>query len=140
MIEERKDYRLKYVDVTRIFYSRANDVNLACKQSQRICEQLVHRLAKVRPKSPNEFEQHEFMKDFVLKTAKTNEEILNLLNYTHGFLQDVVDDAKVLIDGAVIRDRLREQSDKIEALIMQRDSTVNQIYNEVSTRIKGNPQ
>lgn len=135
MIEERKDFRLKYADITKVFHTRANDVNLACKQSQRICEQLAQRLTKVRPKSSNEFEQHEFMKEFVLKTAKTNEEILSLLEYTHGFLQDIMTDAKVLIDGAIIRDQLREQSDKIESLINQREQTVNKIYAEVRERI-----
>lgn len=136
MIPDRKDLILKYTDVTRVFYTRANSVNLTCKQSQRICEQLANRLSKVRPKSPNEFEQHEFMKDFVIKTVQVNEEILELLNYTQGFLQDIENDAKVLIEGAIIRDQLREQSDKIEALISQREETINKIYNEVRERNK----
>jgi len=116
-----KDRRLKYIDVCHAFESRASEIDLFCKQSQRVCELLASRMAAKKPKTPAEFENNEYWKDFIMKTAKNNESTLQLLAYMKEFLQGVIDDSSALMEGALINDRLQLQSDTIEAMITERD-------------------
>lgn len=108
-----KDLRLKYVELPAAFRTQANDIDTQAKISQRTCEALAKHLAKSRPKTPEEFERVEFLKDFLLKTGKHNEMVMGFLKYMHGFLSEVLEDAHVLIDGAVLRDKLKDQGDTI---------------------------
>lgn len=123
-----KDTRLKYVEVLGAFTSRATEIDLYCKQSQRICEMMAKRLAKVKPKTPEAFERVEEMKDFILKTSKNNEATVELLKYIRGFLIDVIEDSKVLIDGAILRDKLEIQSTTIELLMQTQNKLVNDFF------------
>lgn len=127
-MDDEKDSRLKYMEMPREFHHRANEIYIAAKQSLRTCEIAAKALAKEKPKTPADFERVEAMKEFLLTTAKSNEKVLDLLKYLNGFLQDIATDAKVLIDGAIIRDRLRDQSSTIEILMQQRDNAVKDIY------------
>lgn len=129
-----KDSRHKYLDIAQGFNARATEVDLFCKQSQRICELLANRLASKKCKTPAEFENNEYWKDFVMKTAKNNEATIDLLKFMHGFLIDIMEDSKVLMEGAVLRDKLQFQSDTIEVMINEREKQVN----EIRTRNKAN--
>jgi hypothetical protein len=126
-MQENKDSRLKYIEMVNQFRDRANTVDFQCKASQRICERLAKTLTKERPKTPLEFERHEYLKDFILKTSANNEATLELLNWMNGFLQDIATDAKVLIDGAILRDKLDFQSETIQLISQQRDELVNDL-------------
>lgn len=121
------DKRQKYLDITQAFNARATEVDLFCKQSQRTCEILAKKLASKKCKTPEEFEANEHWKDFVLKTCKNNEATIDLLKYMHGFLLDIVEDSKVLMAGAVLRDKLQFQSDTIEVMIAAREVEVEKI-------------
>jgi hypothetical protein len=130
-----KDSRQKYVDISIAFNNRATELDLFCKQSQRICERVAKRLATERPKTPLEFERQEYLKEFVLKTSQTNERTIELLGYVKGFLEDILEDSKVLIDGAILRDKLKFQSATIEILMNQSDVEMQRIYTEKKNEI-----
>jgi hypothetical protein len=130
-----KDSRQKYLDISTAFNNRATELDLLCKQSQRVCEALAKHLAKDKPKTPHELEKSEYLKDFVLKTSKNNERTIELLAYMKGFLEDILEDSKVLIDGAILRDKLKFQSATIEILMNQSDVEMQRIYTEKKNEI-----
>lgn len=138
-----KDSRQKYLDISEAFNNRATEIDLYCKQSQRLCEQIAKRLAKANPKNGDAFERVEEMKDFILKTSKANERTIEFIQYVKGLLGDVLEDSKVLIDGAILRDKLNFQSDTILIQFQQQEDQVRAIYNlkknEISSRNKANP-
>lgn len=126
---EFKDARLKYVEMPKEFHNRANDINLTCKQQFRVCQQLAVRLAKERPKTPQEFEKNEYLKDFVIKTSQLNEQVLGLLSYTQDLLNAIAADSSV-VELALQNDTLRLQSETIEILTQQREDLIQQVYDQ----------
>lgn len=128
MEQDQRDKRLKYIDINQVFQNRTNDIRLRCKQSNRACEELAKTLVKAKPKDPESFEKVERLKEYVLKTSGLNDEILGLLDYMTGFLLDLSKDAQILIDGAVLRDKLMMQSDTIEMMTSQREEDLQTIY------------
>jgi len=116
-----KDSRQKYLDISHAFNCRATEIDLFCKQSQRVCELLANRLASKKPKTPAEFENNEYWKEFILKTSSNNQKTIELLSIMKDFLQDVIDDSSALMEGASIRDVIKFQSDTIEVMIAERD-------------------
>ena len=125
---DSKDRRLKYVEMPGIFYTKANDTRIACRQHLLVCERIGKYLARKVSRDPKSFDQDEYMKDFVIKTAEASERMLKLLEYTHELLQEIANDAKVLCDGAIIRDQLQDQSDTIVLAWQQRDELIKYIY------------
>ena len=136
MQPEFKDNRLKYLEMPRQFKDRANDITLTCKQHLRICEQLAVRLAKEKPKTAQEFEKNEYLKNFVIKSSRLNEEVLGVLDYTLALLNEIANDYKIL-QQAQIKDTLRLQSETVEILIQQRDQLVNDLYDVKRQLIQG---
>jgi hypothetical protein len=135
-MDEAMDSRLKYLEMPDQFKGRANDISLTCKQHLRACEQLAVRLAKERPKNPQEFERLEYYKDFVIKTSQLNEQVLGLLDYCHELLNQIANDYRT-VGEAKMKDILRFQSDTIEILTNQRDQLVKDLYDERKRNIGG---
>lgn len=117
------DKRMKYLDMPREFKARAQDVELSCKMSQRMCEEIAKRLVRTNPKTAEEFERVEKWKELVLTTSQANDKMVEMLEFVHKFLQDVANDAKMLVDGAEMRNKLEMQSETIE-ILMQRPEIV----------------
>lgn len=128
MSYEFKDRRLKYVDLPHVLYQRASQVDILSKQHLRACEKLAEFLSNQKPKTPKAFEQNEWMKDFVLKTANLNSEMIDLLAYVKKEIQEVSEDAKALAEGAKIWDTIRDQQEAIIAIQEVRDSAIKTIY------------
>jgi len=128
MEQDQRDKRLKYIDVNQVFHNRSNDMKLRLKQSNRACEELAKTLAKAKPKDSEGFEKVEKLKDYVIKTSALNDEVIQFIDYIHGLLMEIGEDSKVLIEGAVLRDKLMMQSDTIEMLISQREEDFKTIY------------
>lgn len=135
---EDKDSRLKYVEMGAVFKDRASAVDLNCKLSQKSCERFALYLAKQKPKTPEQFEKVEVLKDFVLKTSKANEEMMLLIDYMKGLIEDIATDSKVLIDGAILRDKLKFQSDTIESGWMLREEMVETIRKNKLNELRAN--
>lgn len=138
---EQLDQRLKYVDINQVFNNRSNDIRLKLKQSNRACEELAKVLAKSKPRDAEAFEKVERLKEYVIKTSSLNDEVIQFLEYVHGLLSEIGEDSKVLIEGAVIRDKLLMQSETIELLISQREDGIKSIYdirkNQINTQQPG---
>lgn len=128
MEQDQRDKRLKYVDINQVFHNRANSIVLACKQSNRACEELAKVLKNTKVKDAAQFEKVEKYKEYVIKTSALNDQVIELVDYIHGLLVEVGEDSKTLIEGAVIRDRLMMQSDTIEMLTSQREEDFKMIY------------
>lgn len=129
MSDEAKDSRLKFIELPRQFRGRANEVNLNCKQHLRVCEQLAVRLAREKPKTQQEFEKNEYLKDFVIKSSQLNENILNLLDYVQGVLNEIAGDSEAVAT-ALTKDTIRLQAETVEILINQREELVKNLYEE----------
>lgn len=123
-----EDKRLKYVDINRAFNGQVSEINIALKVSNRVCEMLANHISKEKPKNPTEFERIEKLKEYVLKTSELNDKVLSLIDYMAGLLTEIGEDSKVLIEGAIIRDRLQLQSDNIQVLLNQREDAIKQVY------------
>jgi len=136
-MNESKDHQMKYLEIASVFQNKASEVVLWQRQSGRTCEAVAKRLASERPKTPQEFERAENLKDFVIKTATANEKTIDLLEYIKNLLQDIAKDEEVITRSREMN-QLRDQSDTIEVLTAQRDDYFNQIKDEVSRRIKEN--
>ena len=134
-MDEEKDSRLKYVEMPREFNHKANEITIACRQMLRSGEQIAKELSRAKVNTGPEFERNEALKDFVLKSAQSTEKMLDLLTYMTGFLNDIAADAKVLIDGAILRDKLKDQSLKIENLMDHRDTLVKDLYDRRKDQI-----
>jgi hypothetical protein len=128
MSEERKDHRLKYIELPREFMQRANDVDITSKQHLRYCHKLAEQLSRRKAKTPDEFEKLEAMKDFVIKTSELNEKTIELLKYVQSVLQQIADDTEKMAVDAIALDQLRDQSDTIEYLTKQRETLITEIY------------
>lgn len=130
---------MKYLDMSRTFRNRASEIDLSCKTSQRVCVELAKRLARVKAKTPDEFEHVEKMKQIVITTSAANEQMLEMLNYMRGLLLQVCDDAEALVDGANIRNKLEMQSETIE-ILMQQTRNIDELKDALRERNKGNSQ
>lgn len=127
-MDEFKDRRLKYVEMPQVFQRKAGEIGITSKQHLRACERLADHLSKQKPKTPQDFERVEWMKDFVVKSSELNERTIDLLDYLRDMLQEVANDALSLAEGAKIRDVVRDQSDAIEMLTATRDRLINELY------------
>jgi hypothetical protein len=127
-MEDQPDKRLKYVDLNRVFHNRTQQIKLDLKLSNKSCEMLARHVSKMNPKTAVEQEQYDKLTQYALTTSKLNDEVLQLLDYIHGLLTDIGNDSQVLIEGAIIRDRLQMQSDNMEQVIKQRDDAMKVIY------------
>lgn len=126
-MDDAMDSRIKFLEVPGQFHGRSNDIAITCKQHMRACEALAKRLAVENPKTKQEFEKVEYYKDFVIKTAQLNDQVLGLVDYTQSLLNEMMDDATLLAE-AKVKDTLKFQSDTIEVLIEQRESLVKMLY------------
>ena len=124
-----KDKRLKYVEMPRIFHEKASKIDIDCKISMRKCEVLAKHLAKQKPKTAQEFEQKSYIEEFITATATANEDTMKLLRYIHSFLAEVAADATHLIEGAILMDKLKDQSDTI-LLQIEESKTIMKIQKD----------
>lgn len=127
-MDEFKDRKLKYVELPSQFERKANDIRVTSKQHLRACEKLADTLAKQKPKNPKEFEQNEWLKDFVIKSADLNEKTIELLEYLKKELQEVANDASALMEGAKLHDQLHDQSEVIQMAWDIRDKAIKDLY------------
>lgn len=134
-MDEFKDRRIKYVELPTTFSAKATEIAITAKQQLRACERLAAHLAKQRPNNPKDFEQNEWLKDFVLKTSKLNEQTISLLDFLKMMVQDISTDAKELMAGGQELDRQRDQEEAIKALQAFRDNHVIQVYERRKTQL-----
>lgn len=138
MQNEFKDTRLKYVDAPKVFTQKANDISITSKQHLRTCEKLAKYLSNKKSKNPKEFEQDEYLKDFVVKSASLNEKTIVLIEYMAEFLTQIAKDATVLIEGAKIMDIVRDQSEAIVLITETREKLVKEVYKTRKDDIRRN--
>jgi gas vesicle protein len=133
MSDEWKDRRLKYVELPNQFRHRANDIAIISKQHLRHCQALAKQLAGRKPKTADEFEKVEAMKDFVVKSAELNEKTIELLDYVKSVIQEITNDVTDLSETSLIHDRLKDQSEALQMAWSQRDALINDLYAQKRT-------
>lgn len=126
-MQDAKDNRLKYVEMVTVFRDRASAIDFQCKLSQRSCERLAKHIANDKPKSAKEFERHEYLKDFILKTSTANETTIELLAYMKDLLQSVCDDARDLSNIAALRDIIKFDQQTIAIVTQQRNDLMDEL-------------
>lgn len=128
----------KYLELPQVFQQRAGEIDVTCKQHLRICERLAGHLAKQKPETPKDFEQVEYLKDFVVKSAELSERTSELIDYIKIKVQEVCNDATALKDGARLNATIKEQGEKIEKLIKERDEFMHKYYGIKKTERREN--
>lgn len=126
-MQPSKDNRLRYIEMVTVFRDRASAIDFQCKQSQRICEKLAKHIANDKPKSGKEFERHEYLKDFVLKTSTANETMIELLKYMNDLIQSLSDDARDLNAIAGLRDIIKFDQQTIQIITQQRNELLDEL-------------
>lgn len=125
----------KYLELPQVFQMRAGEIDITTKQHLRVCEKLAKHVASQRPKTAREFEQVEYLKDFVVKSADINDKVITLLAYLRDTIQEICNDTKALRDGANLSRIMRDQSEKILSLMDERDEYLHK-YHELRKTIR----
>lgn len=125
---EEKDHRLKYVEISGIFSQKAMELEISARQQMRSCEELAKKIIKIKPKSGEEFERIEAMKDFIIRTSKMNDSTLAMISYVRGLLSEVIVDCEHLINGSKARDSLRDAQIALEAMMETKHNLTKEIY------------
>src|SRR5690606_4466967 len=98
---EPDDSRMwKYLELPKEFQRRAGEIDLTAKQHARVIERLAKHLARQKPKTPEEFERVEYLKDFAIKSATMNDQVIDLLAYLRDRLNEIYNDYEAFRDGA----------------------------------------
>jgi small-conductance mechanosensitive channel len=127
MTEPDESRLWKYLELPQEFQMQAGEIDIVSKQQLRICAKLAAHLAKQRPKTGKDFEMNEWLKDFVMKSADLNDKTIHLLDYLKSTIQEICNDAKALKDGANLNRIIRDQGEKIEVVMKERDELQTQL-------------
>lgn len=122
-----RDSRDKYIDIANNFSKRATELDRMIKYSNKVNEKLAMYLSKQNPKTPAEFERVETLKEFVLSSTSVNEKIVELMDETKVFLQDILNDAVALMDGCILQQTIQLQSETIEGMMNERNKRADAI-------------
>lgn len=117
----------KYLELPNAFQLQASQIDIISKQHLRICEKLATHLAKQHPTEPKEFEQIEYMKDFVVKSSDLNEKTIDLLHYVKSTIQEIADDVQSLREGATLTAKAKLQGEKIMQVMKERDELQDEL-------------
>jgi hypothetical protein len=134
-MEEHKDHRLKYVEMSAAFAQKALELEISAKQQSRSCGEFAKKIAKLKTKTGEEFERVEAMKDFIIRTATMNDNVLDLIGYVKSLIVEVCADTDTLIEGSKARDSLRDAQITIELMIQQRDKNFKDEYDRQRNQI-----
>lgn len=118
----------KYLELPQVFQMKAGEIDINHKQHLRICEKLAKHLSRQKPKTAQEFEQHEYMKNFVIKSVDLAEQTIELLDFVKTTVQDICNDAKALKDGANLNRIIRDQAESLEMAMKERDEITQKYY------------
>lgn len=126
----------KYLELPRVFEHRASEIDITSKQHLRVCARLAAHVAKQKPKTAKEFEQVEYLKNFVVKSAELNEGTISLLDYMKATIDAIYQDMQAWRDGANLNRIIKDQGEKIEQVIKERD----ELQTELNDLKKSNRQ
>lgn len=125
----------KYLELPQEFERRSGEIDLTAKQHIRIVEKLAKHLARQKPKTPEEFERVEYLKDFAIKCAQLNEQTVGLLGYLRDRLNELYADYKAFSEGANLNRVIRDQGEKIEQVMKERDEAQKEL-NELKRKLR----
>jgi hypothetical protein len=112
---------MKYLEYPKQFQDKARNLEIDCRRQERELIIFAKRLNSIRVKRKEDFLELEKMKDFLVVSAEMNTRTLNMLEWTHKLLQEISLDATAVIDGAKLRDQLKDNTDTLESLLAHRE-------------------
>jgi hypothetical protein len=112
---------MKYLEYPKQFHDKARNLEIDCRRQERELIIFAKRLNSIRVKRKEDFLELEKMKDFLVVSAEMNTRTLNMLEWTHKLLQEISLDATAVIDGAKLRDQLKDNADTLESLLAHRE-------------------
>lgn len=125
----------KYLELPREFERKAMEIDITSKQHIRIVERLAKHLSKQKPKTAQDFEQVEYLKDFAVKSAQLNEQTVGLLSYLRDRLNELYADYKAYNEGAKLNRIIRDQAERLELITQERDDAQKEL-NELKRNIR----
>lgn len=136
-MQQTDDSRMwKYLELPQEFQRRAGEIDLTAKQHARIIERLAKHLARQRPKAPEEFERVEYLKEFAVKSAVLNDQVINLLAYLRDRINEMYADYEAFRDGARLSRVIRDQGERLDQITNERDELENEL-NELKRKLRG---
>lgn len=111
------------------------EIDITSKQHIRIVERLAKHLSKQKPKTAQDFEQVEYLKDFAVKSAQLNEQTVGLLSYLRDRLNELYADYKAYNEGAKLNRIIRDQAERLELITQERDDAQKEL-NELKRNIR----
>lgn len=130
-----KDSLLKYIDLQKDFRGKAAEIEIAVRQSQSVITKLAPHLASFKGKDHKEIERNDFLKEFCIKTAQTNENVLSALESFKVTFQQILSDLELVV-AAKQANTLIYQSEVIKEIMADIDNRVKKEADEVRRRIK----
>lgn len=130
-----KDSLLKYMDLQKDFRGKSTEIEIAIRQSQAVIVKVAPHLSNFRGKDQKEIERNEFLKDFCIKTAQTNESVLKALKSFKDTFQEILSDLELVV-AANQANTLNYQSEVIKEMMADIDNRVKKEADEVRRRIK----
>jgi hypothetical protein len=112
----------KYLDMPKKFYGIAVEADIACKQVERATKELI-------PRARGD----EQLSDYLMKVCELYEKTDKLITDTKALLQEIGYDCKAVMEGADIRNKMREHLDMIDVLIHQREQLITQLNEAIRT-------
>lgn len=125
---DSKDSRLKYIEMPMAFYNLANDIEISCRQNMRNCEEYAKKIQHLSPKRLEDIERLDKMKKFLLSSHDQSTRTIMLLDKIKFFLSEIAQDASTLVQGAILRDKLKDASESLEIAWRQRDEAIKRTY------------
>lgn len=128
----------KYLEISNQFNGRVSEIRIALKVSNRVCEMLAKHIQKEKPKNQLEQDRIDKLTDYVIKTSELNDKVLGLIEYTSELLSAVAVDSVALTDATNLLSTIEFQSETIQAVTIQRDNAIKDIYdlrkNQINTK------
>lgn len=119
------EHLLKYLDLPRIFMAKSVEITIAVKQQNRTIEELIPQV-----------KGNEKMADFLIKSADTNEAIESMLMYLKDLLQEVANDANFLVEGAKVRNKLKDMQYLVDTAVRQREIAISTKATDLPESVK----
>jgi hypothetical protein len=115
------NHLLKYLDLPKIFMAKSVEVTIAIKQQNRMIEELIPTV-----------KGNEKMADFLIKSAETNEAVESMLVYLKDLLQEVAHDANFLVEGAKVRNKLKDMQYLVDTAVRQREILIGKQFADMA--------
>lgn len=115
MLSDQTNHLNKYFELPKQFHEKSVELEVLVRQSTRLINELIQHVRG-----------NEKQSDFLVHSAKINEQVLEFLAWQKNINQEILNDSKAIIEGARLRNQMRDYLDMINVLVNQRETVINE--------------